>query len=290
MRKLMMRGVMARSMRLLLCSLSDVASVNIREALLDLGGWSEAGVHQGYPCYERGNDLLATIQEVHLYADQVDALVSRSCGVDIASVVFLSRHKAASGIPTLTVHPIGNFSKADLGGRPATLVRAAPDMMTSALRGLLSNAAGLGFQVSFEVTHHGPYLEAPTMYIEIGSSEENWGNKEAARAIATTLISSHHVVAPKAIGIGGGHYAPRFSEVVATKRISFGHMIPNHFADHADDDALRSAMTMALEKSDGANLVYIHKKSMSRSRATHLRHLVESMGATAIESSDLEDL
>jgi len=78
--------------------------------------------------------------------------------------------------------------------------------------------------------------------------------------------------------------------VVATKRISFGHMIPNHFADHADDDALRSAVTMALEKSDGANLIYIHTKSMSRSRATHLRHLVESMGATAIESSDLEDL
>ncbi|MDD1748219.1 MAG: D-aminoacyl-tRNA deacylase, partial [Methanomassiliicoccales archaeon] len=94
-------------------------------------------------------------------------------------MVFLSRHKAASGIPTLTAHPIGNFSKADFGGRPGTLVRSSPDMMTSTLRELQRNAAGLGFGVSFEVTHHGPYLEAPTMYIEIGSSEENWGNKDA---------------------------------------------------------------------------------------------------------------
>jgi len=277
-------------MRLLLCSASDVASVNIRDALLELGGWKAEGTHEGQPCYVRGADLLATIQEVHLFADNVDAQVSKSCGVEIDSVIFLSRHKAASGIPTLTVHPIGNFSKADFGGRPATLVKSMPDMMTSALRDLMKNAAGLGFQISFEVTHHGPYLEAPAMFIEIGSSEGNWGNKEAAKAIADTLLSPKPIIAPKAIGIGGGHYAPRFSEVVSTKRISFGHMITNHFADHADDDMLLSALRMALEKSDGAELVYVHKKSMPRSRATHLRHLVESIGAKAIDSSDLEDL
>jgi D-aminoacyl-tRNA deacylase len=277
-------------MRLLLCSKSDIASVNIRDALLNLGGWKEKGAHEGEPCYSRGEDLLATIQEVHLFADNIDVQVSKSCGSNIDAVVFLSRHKAASGIPTLTVHPIGNFTKADFGGRPGTLVKALPDMMTSALRDLTRNAAGLGFQVSFEVTHHGPYLETPTMYIEIGSSEDNWGNEEAAKAIATTLLSSNLIVAPKVIGIGGGHYAPRFSEVVATKRASFGHMITNHFADHADDDAMIAAVRMALENSDGAEMVYIHKKSMTRARATHLRHLVESMGAKAIDSSDLEDL
>ena len=277
-------------MRLLLCSISDVASVNIRDALLDLGGWSKVGALQGHPCLARGEDLLVTIQEPHLFADNVDALVSQQLQMEVGPVVFLSRHKAASRIPTLTVHPIGNFSKADFGGRPGALVRSSPDVMTSTLRELQKNAAGLGFQVSFEVTHHGPYLEAPTMYIEIGSSEDNWGNKDAANAIARTLLSTEFVKAPKAIGVGGGHYAPRFSEVVATKRISFGHMIPNHFVDHADDESLRSAIGMAMERSEGAKLVYIHKKSMFRSRATHLRHLVESMGAAAVESSDLEDL
>jgi D-aminoacyl-tRNA deacylase len=205
-------------------------------------------------------------------------------------VVFLSRHKAASGIPTLTVHPIGNYSKADLGGREGELVPALPDMMTSALRDLRANAAGLGFQVSFEVTHHGPYLETPTMYIEIGSAEGQWGHEGAAEAIARTLLSPNLVMAPKAIGVGGGHYAPRFSEVVATKRVSFGHMIPNHFADKADDEALTRAMAKAMERSEGARLVYIHKKSMSRSRATHIRDLVRGMGVEAVDSSDLQDL
>lgn len=277
-------------MRLLLCSTSDEASVNIRDALLGFDGWEILGDLEGMHYYRRRDDLLVTISAVHLYADHVDRMVASACGTEIDSVVFLSRHKAASGIPTLTVHPIGNFSKAGYGGKEETLVPSLPDMMTSALRDLQRNAAGLDFQVSFEVTHHGPYLESPTMYIEIGSSEANWGHKGAAEAIAKTLLLPNHVVGPKAIGIGGGHYAPRFSEVIATKRVSFGHMIPNHFADQADDDRLRKAVYMAREKSGDAKMVYIHKKSMSRARATHLRDLVRELGAAAIDSSDLDDL
>ncbi len=240
--------------------------------------------------HRRESDLLATIPGVHLHADNIDHHLSEALSVKVDSVVFLSRHKAASGIPSLTVHPIGNYSTADFGGRPGTLVESSPDMMSSALRDLQRNALGMEFQVSFEVTHHGPFLESPTMYIEIGSSEANWGHKGAARAIAGALLFPHLIEAPKAIGIGGGHYAPRFTEVVATKRISFGHMIPNHFTDHASDEEMSKALIMALERSGGARLAYIHKKSMSRSRATHLRDLVLSVGAEVIDSSDLEDL
>lgn len=281
---------MTRPMRLLLCSMVDEASVNIRDAILGLGGWSEGGLFQGAPWYRRGTDLLAAIPGMHLYADDVDKAVADSCGVEVDSVVFLSRHRAVSGIPTLTVHPIGNFSKAEYGGRPETLVSSAPDMMTSALRDLRKNARDLDFQVSFEVTHHGPFLESPTMFIEIGSSEANWGNREAALAIAKALLEPQRIEGPKAIGVGGGHYAPRFSEVVATKLVSFGHMVPNHFADGADDETMRRTLAMALRKSGDAKLVYVHKKSMSRARATHVRELAGQVGAEAIGSSDLEDL
>ena len=40
------------------------------------------------------------------------------------------------------------------------------------------------------------------------------------------------------MGIGGGHYAPRFTEVSLTKRISFGHMLPVHAFDLKDLDDL----------------------------------------------------
>ncbi len=276
-------------MRLLVCSLEDVASVNIRDRLLEMGGWEEKGSFRSAPTYVKGSEMLVTIEPIHLFSDDLDDEVRRSLGMAPEQVVFLSRHRAASGIPTLTVHPIGNFGQAEFGGRPGTLVPSAPDLMTTTLLALKKLATGLPFQVGFEVTHHGPSLSTPTMFIEIGSGEGNWGDLEAARAIARALTETEAVSSPKAIGVGGGHYAPRFTEVIGTKKVSFGHMIPNYFCDKASDDALLDAMRNALSNTENAKLVYIHKKSMSRSRATHIKELVLSLNAEAIESDDLED-
>ena len=274
----------------MVCSLEDTASINIRDRLLELGGWKETKAFRSHPVFERGSDVMVTIDQVHLYADDLDAEATQALARRFDSVVFLSRHRAASGIPTLTVHPIGNFAKAEYGGRPETLVPSAPDLMTSCLRELQKRSVGLPFQVGFEVTHHGPSLNTPTMFIEIGSGEQNWGDRDAARAIASSLLEVNIVNAPKAIGIGGGHYAPRFSEVVATKLISFGHMIPNYFCDHASDERLLQVLEEARAKSGGADLVYIHKKSMARSRANHLKGLAEGAGARVVDSGDLGDL
>ncbi len=276
-------------MRLLVCSLEDVASVNIRDRLLEIGEWVERGRFRSSPWYGKGNDILVTIEPIHLFTDNIDDDVNQSLGFFPECVVFLSRHRAASGIPTLTVHPIGNYAQAEFGGKPGTLVPSAPDLMTSTLLTLKRLATGLPFQVGFEVTHHGPILRTPTMFIEIGSGEEKWGNAEAAREIARALTETQVVSSPKAIGVGGGHYAPRFTEVIDTKRISFGHMIPGYFSDKASDEELLDAMQKALHNTEDAKLVYIHKKSMSRSRATHIKELVRSLSAEPIDSDDLED-
>jgi D-aminoacyl-tRNA deacylase len=278
-------------MRLLVCSLEDIASVNIRDRLLESAEWRAGGGLYGKPVLVHGGDALVTIEERHLFADDIDERVREATGLEIDCVVFLSRHKAASGIPTLTVHPIGNFAqKAEYGGRPGMLVPSAPDLMTSLLRGLQRHAVGLGYQISFEVTHHGPFLRSPTLYLEIGSSEGQWPDVRAGEALSRSLLETEVLKAPKAIGLGGGHYAPRFSEVASKKKVSIGHMISNHFADDASDDDLILAIGKALAASEDAGLVYIHKKSMSRSRVTHLKGLVKRSGAEAIDSSDLEDL
>jgi len=278
-------------MRLLVCSLEDIASVNIRDRLTESSDWMEQGVFENEPALVHGDDILVTIGERHLFADDIDLRVSEATGQEIECVVFLSRHKAASGIPTLTVHPIGNFAqKADFGGRPGMLVPSAPDLMTSLLRSMQDHVQGLEYQISFEVTHHGPFLRAPTLYLEIGSSEGQWPDVKAGEALARSLLEVDVIKAKKVIGLGGGHYAPRFSEVALKKKVSIGHMITNHFADHATDDDLVLAIKKALEASEHADSVYIHKKSVSRSRATHLKNLVRQAGAEAIDSSDLEDL
>ncbi len=278
-------------MRLLVCSLEDSASINIRDRLTEVVDWKEQGTFENRPVLRRGGDALVTVEERHLFTDDIDRRVREATDLDIECVVFLSRHKAASGIPTLTVHPIGNFgAKADFGGRPGTLVPSAPDLMTSLLRSMQRHASGLGYQISFEVTHHGPFLSTPTLYLEIGSSESQWPDVKAGEALARSLLEVEVLKATKVIGLGGGHYAPRFSEVALQKKVSVGHMITNHFADDASDDELVQAIKKALAASENADLVYIHKKSMSRSRATHVKGLVRELGADVIDSSGLEDL
>jgi len=268
----------------LVCSIPDQASVNIRDRLLEAGGWSESGSILGNPAFSRGETLMVTIEQLHLRVDHIDDMVQRETGKDIESVIFLSRHRAVSGQHSLTVHPIGNFGRAEFGGRENALVPSAPHLMTSLLRRLKKEAGSLAFEVAFEVTHHGPYLETPTLFIEIGSSEETWGSREAAKAIATSILEAEVTRAPVCIGIGGGHYAPRFTEVALSKEVSFGHMIANYALDLSDIPNNEARIRQALEAS-GSQKVYIHKKSMKRSEATGIAKLVGSMGAEVVDSS-----
>ena len=159
-------------MKFIVASKEDTASMNIRRFVVEDGDWRAFGRFEGEPVLRSGQDaLLVTIEDTHLYYDDIDRKVSEALGLPMPElVIFLSRHKSGSGLRTLTVHPLGCYHKADYGGRDGTLVPAAPVHMTKALRSINERtiSEGLDFQVSYECTHHGPYLESPTFFIEIG--------------------------------------------------------------------------------------------------------------------------
>jgi len=276
-------------MRLLVASLPDPASVNLRDRLLEATDWSPEGEYQGRPCYRLHDMLMVSVDQLHLHLDHVDRTVGLELGVRIEEVVFLSKHRAASGKPTLTMHPIGNFGKADYGGREGTLVPASPSFLSGLLRALSSSAKGLPFEVSYEVTHHGPFLEVPTTYVEIGSDETKWGNVDAAKAMAEALLNWTPAEGPTVVGIGGGHYAPRFTEVTLAKRVRFGHMVAKHVLDGRSDQEVLGIVEKAMVAS-GTRSVYVHKKSFSRPEARRLSDLLLAAGYQVLEGSDLEDL
>src|SRR3972149_5960857 len=60
---------------------ADGASVNIRDGLLELGGWSESSAFDGSPVWRRADRLLVTIREHHLHVDHVDVRVRDELGV-----------------------------------------------------------------------------------------------------------------------------------------------------------------------------------------------------------------
>lgn len=276
--------------KLLVCSEPDLPSVNMREQLFKEGGWEEAGSEEDCNFLTKGDLCMMSTSNLHIKFDSPDKIAEKA-GFKVDSVIFMSKHSAASGEPALTVHPIGNYHDNDLGGRAGTLVPPCPPMMTDALRNIARYNDMEEFRVCFEVTHHGPWLDKPTMFIEIGSDERNWGNVHAAEIQAKVIdnLSMNGEEYPTVIGIAGGHYAPRFTELALSYKVNMGHMIPNYQLEGRDDEDILRMVKHATDAT-GTKMVYMHRNALKKSVQRHVIELIEGAGYEHVRSADLEPL
>lgn len=273
--------------RLLVCSEPDLPSVNMRAALRRMGGWEDIGSSDDAEYCVRGDVVMMSIPDMHIRHDHLDR-EAEEFGVKVDEVVVMSKHSAKSGQPALTAHPIGNYHGNEFGGRERSLVAANPALMSDALRRIVGYNDVDGIQTCFEVTHHGPWLEKPTFYIEIGSDESHWGDIHSAEVLARVIADMEpHSEYPSVVGVGGGHYAPRFTELVLGHKVNVGHMIPNYQLQDADDEDYLRMLGDACRMT-GTDQVYIHRKSMKGAEERRLRDLTVSAGYEACVSSDFE--
>jgi D-aminoacyl-tRNA deacylase len=275
-------------MRLIVTSAEDAASMNIRDKLLKLAEWEETGIFEGSPVLSREDCDMVLIKDIHLHRELLDADVEKALGKRYDTMIFASRHRSESGLRTLTVHALGNYGAADFGGRPGKLVPTDPRLMTKALLLLKKYGSGLRFGISFETTHHGPYLETPTFFIEIGSGPDAWPEPEPAAAIARVILDlgGGEITGSDAIGIGfgGGHYAPRHTDVVERMNISMGHMVPDYAIARVD----REMLAQMIERTPGASVAYFHKKAVKNPRKKELVDMLSGLGIRTVRSADLE--
>lgn len=272
--------------RLFICSESDKSSIKIKEQLLLLREWKELEIKDNKLVYQYNDNILMCIPDLHIYADNLDKEAEK-IGIKVDDVVFLSKHSSASGDATLTVHPIGNYHDNKFGGKEKKLVKSSPALMSDALRRIISYNDMTDFKICFEVTHHGPWLEKPTFFIEIGSDERNWENERAAKILAEAILDNASNDYINAVGIAGGHYAPRFSEMVTDFKINFGHMIPNYQLENSDDEDLLRMIDNACKYTD-TNIVYMHRKALKKPVEKHMLEIVSSAGYEIVSSSDLD--
>lgn len=214
---------------LVLVSRADPASVTIRDALLDMASWEEVGAFRGLPVRRHGSFLMAEVEPLHLDCDHVDRAL-KEAGFAFDVVLFASKHRAESGKPALTVHPIGNWADADFGGLPRRVTPAAPVEMGRILRRLHAEAAGLKHEATFEATHHGPFLSTPSAFVEIGTEESAWRDPDLGRRVARAILAAAQPSpfddAPVLLMLGGSHYAPRATDLVRKGKANFGHIVP----------------------------------------------------------------
>ena len=271
-------------MMLIVISKNDSASLNISEQLHAKAEWKDEGEFLGNPFYSREDFMMCTIDDEHLLHDNLDREFTESVGAKPEIVIYASRHSSESGLRSLTVHTPGNFSEARLGGVSEELVPSCPLHKTSALRNLYKLAKDLDYKVSYEATHHGPYLETPAFYIEIGSDEKCWVEKPPAKAIAQALLDMKPQKEPVAVGVGGGHYAPRITDVALQSKLSFGHIIPTYALESIKERTLRKAIDLTPD----AEFVYFHKKAMKKSQYRELADWFEDQGLKPVSQKDLE--
>jgi D-aminoacyl-tRNA deacylase len=171
--------------------------------------------------------------------------------------------------------------------------------MTQLLRIIKKNAEQekLYHKVCFEVTHHGPYMNIPTLFAEVGSVEEEWKKQKPADIVAKSvleLLESYHYEEdlpsdiPVLIGIGGGHYAPRFTDVVFEKKAAFGHMIPTYQMKPEDIDG--EMLEKALQATPNVQAAYIHRKSLKKSQVSEYKEWFQNRGIHVISSKELPDI
>lgn len=154
-----------------------------------------------------------------------------------AGFVFLSRHAAKSGVLALTCHSTGNFGPARLGGRDGQVAVPYPKMHGAYMRLLYANRGMFdGFEVTIEATHHGPTdLDRPSVFVEVGTTEEQWCDDELCSSVAGLVRQAAESVAagasgsrPRAVCFGGTHYPKKFTAAAVEGRYELGTVMPKH--------------------------------------------------------------
>ncbi|WMV35287.1 hypothetical protein MTR67_028672 [Solanum verrucosum] len=177
---------------LIVATTIDPASIGPASALLAMPGWHPGPPIQDVPSFVNRDVRLLKHDSSIVREDHLDTRWEETTGETVDEVIFLSKHTAASNRPALTVHPIGvpHLTEGDqlpVGGKPAWA--APPNPRIGPWFRLLKSIADSHnltpeFEVTLEATHHGPITNAPTMFVEIGSTEEYWKRQDAAQAIA----------------------------------------------------------------------------------------------------------
>lgn len=270
----------------IISSTQDIASMTIKEELLKLKNWKERDKFEDVSTYAFDNFLLITISSLHIFSENIDAKIREETGVEFECLVFISKHKSQTNMRTLTVHPIGNFSSALMGGTPKKLVLTSPQLMTSALRVLSMESKGLDYSVSFESTHHGPLLTTPTFYIEVGSDEGTWKDKSACNAIAKTVLEIEDTKYPVAIGVGGGHYSPRITDVALSKKIAFGHILPTYAIKEASEDTIQEMITAT----PGTTMAYFHRSAITGEEYGKIVKWLDKYGVSEVKKDNLSNI
>jgi len=187
-------------------------------------------------------------KNIQLYITSGDLLTLENVG-DLFSqanvFIFLSKHKSRTCIPTLTCHFAGNFSTSILyGGGPRQIAIAYPSLLKAYLKAVTSaNHKVPAYEIVIEATHHGPTsINKPLLFIELGSSENQWKDQNAAAVVCNSLLEvldkGFEHCKKIGIGLGGTHYPRKFNNLLLESEFALAAIASKHNLEAIDQEIL----------------------------------------------------
>ena len=178
-------------------------------------------------------------------------------------IIFASRHRSKTARPAFLVHSTGNWGKnADFGGKPQDLSNTSALLHKAGFESLREQIEKFkipDFSLDMEVTHHGPTtLDIPLIFMELGSSKQEWLIKEAGELVANAIVSAvfkylffkEEKTQQIGLGFGGTHYAPNFNRLITNNNIALSFICPKYHIQELNENLIKLMINNTLEKID----------------------------------------
>jgi len=178
-------------------------------------------------------------------------------------IIFASRHTSKTARPAFLVHSTGNWgNSADFGGKPQDLSNTSALLHKAGFESLREQIEKFkipDFSLDMEVTHHGPTtLDIPLIFMELGSSKQEWLIKEAGELVANAIVNAvfkyldfkEQNIQQIGLGFGGTHYAPNFNRLITNNNIALSFICPKYYIQELNEYIIRMMIDNTLEKID----------------------------------------
>lgn len=225
---------------LIVASKQDTAGINITTQLSQFGD---------YKFYLVDNSM---IQTENLDLEKIN---------EYDFIIFASCHKSEKKEKTLCIHTPGNWHEATNGGKDEKICPTSAlfsKFLFEKLHEVAKEHNFTNYNLTMEATHHGPLIEKPCVFVEIGSTQDEWKDNRAGFILAKTINKAiqefkenpYHEIA---FAIGGPHYCPNLNKIQLKSNVAISHVIPQYQLP-LTDEMVKEAMLKTDEEIDFAVL------------------------------------
>lgn len=198
-------------------------------------------------------------------------------------LIVLSKHKGTPDHPIFTAHAPGNFGTAKYGGDHFKLSIAIPSLMKEYLIAANKRAEEIGYWVGFEPTHHGPTLDLPTAFLEIGCDERAWSDEDGLRVASESILEAIESWRDgkfiAVIAFGGPHVNEHFTKIELFTKFAIGHAVRKLDAEWVDEEMVRQAV---VRSSEPVNHAIVDNKGLRGEDRERIEEALRNLGINVL--------